>query len=139
MVLRLIEGRQEAVIQDVEVPIEHAPQFATFFNATVWICPVRVYDPAISYPLYQMNPQQLFVNFGFWDTVGTVHDEGYYNKIIEAKVDELHGKKSLYSNSFYSREAFGRLYNEPAYRRLKTRYDPAGKLKDLYNKCVLKQ
>ena len=135
-------GRQEAVIQDVEIPLEHAPAFARFFNQEigikpVWVCPVAVYDPTVSYPLYPMNPRTLYVNFGFWDAVSTDHEGGYFNKRIEAKVQELHGKKSLYSNSFYSREKFWQLYDERAYRMLKARYDPTGKLKDLYEKCVL--
>ena len=59
-----------------------------------------------------MNPHKLYVNFGFWDVVKTDHEEGYFNKAIEAKVRKLNGQKSLYSTSFYSREEFGELYNE---------------------------
>lgn len=141
---RMLAGRQEAVIQDVEIPLEQAPAFARFFNreiriTPVWICPVAACDPAISYPLYPMNPRTLYINFGFWDAVQSDHEEGYFNKNVEAKVRELHGQKSLYSNSFYSREEFWQLYNESAYRALKSRYDPTGKLKDLYEKCVLRQ
>ncbi len=137
-------GRQEAVIQDVEIPLAQAPAFATFFNreigiSPVWICPVAACDSSAFYPLYPMQPGVLYVNFGFWDAVKTDHEDGYFNKKVEAKVGALHGKKSLYSDAFYSREEFWRLYNEPAYRALKTRYDPAGTLKDLYEKCVLKQ
>jgi FAD/FMN-containing dehydrogenase len=144
LVARVLGGRQEAVIQDVEIPIEHAPVFARFFNQEigikpVWICPVAAYDPSVSYPLYPMNPRTLYVNFGFWDAIKSDHEEGYFNKKIEAKVQELEGKKSLYSNSFYSREEFWQLYNEPIYRQLKARYDPTGRLKDLYEKCVLTQ
>ena len=139
---RVLTGRQEAVIQDVEIPLEHAPAFAQFFNKEigikpVWICPVAAYDPSVSYPLYPMNPRTLYVNFGFWDAIRTDHEEGYFNKKIEAKVRELDGKKSLYSNSFYSRDDFWQLYDETSYRTLKARYDPTGKLKDLYEKCVL--
>lgn len=143
-VARALTGRQEAVIQDVEIPLEHAAEFAGFFNreigiTPVWICPVMAYDPSVSYPLYPMTPGKRYVNFGFWDAVSTDHEDGYFDKKVEAKVRELQGKKSLYSNAYYSREEFWQLYNEPAYRRLKARYDPGAKLKDLYEKCVLKQ
>ncbi|MEY4704937.1 MAG: hypothetical protein RL042_1139 [Nitrospirota bacterium] len=142
LLAKALGGRQEAVIQDVEIPLEHAPAFARFFNkeigiTPVWICPVAAYDPSVSYPLYPMNPRRLYVNFGFWDAVRSDHEEGYFNKKIEAKVRELEGKKSLYSNSFYSREEFWQLYDETTYRTLKARYDPTGKLNDLYEKCVL--
>lgn len=139
---RVLAGRQEAVIQDVEIPLEHAAAFARFFTQEigikpVWICPVAAYDPSAFYPLYQLNPRTLYVNFGFWDSVKTDHDEGYFNRKIEAKVQELGGRKSLYSNSFYSRETFWQLYDETGYRRLKAQYDPEGKLQDLYEKCIL--
>ncbi|MEC4889741.1 MAG: FAD-binding oxidoreductase [Nitrospira sp.] len=139
-----LTGRQELVIQDVEIPLEQAPTFAAFFNreigiTPVWICPVAAYDPTASYPLYPMTPGMLYVNFGFWDAVKTDHEEGYFNKKVEATVRALHGKKSLYSDAYYSRDDFWQLYNEPAYRALKVRYDPAAKLKDLYEKCVLRK
>jgi FAD/FMN-containing dehydrogenase len=143
-VSRAIEDRQEAVIQDVEIPIEHAPEFAQFLHEEigikpVWICPVAAYDPSVSYSLYSMKPHKLYVNFGFWDVVKSDHEEGYFNKAIEAKVRKLEGQKSLYSTSFYSREEFGELYNEGGYRQLKIRYDSTGKLNNLYEKCVLKK
>ena len=143
-VARAIEDRQEAVIQDVEIPIEHAPEFAQFLHEEigikpVWVCPVTAHDPSVSYSLYSMKPHTLYVNFGFWDVVKTDHEEGYFNKAIEAKVRKLDGQKSLYSTSFYSREEFGQLYNERGYRRLKTRYDSSGKLNNLYEKCILKR
>ncbi len=143
-IVRAIEGSQEAVIQDVEIPIEQAARFARFLQKEVgikpvWICPVAAHDPSLSFALYPMDSRRLYVNFGFWDVVKTVYEDGYFNKAIEAKVRELDGHKSLYSSSYYSREEFGRLYNESGYRRLKTRYDPTGKLKDLYEKCVLKK
>lgn len=135
---------QEAVIQDVEVPIEHAPEFVRFFQdeikiAPVWVCPVTSYDPSVSYPLYPMDPKTLYLNFGFWDVVPTDREEGYYNRKIEAKVQDLQGKKSLYSSSYYSRDEFWRIYNEKEYRKLKARYDPGSRFKDLYDKCVLKK
>jgi len=144
LVSGVIGVRQEAVIQDVEIPLEHAARFAQFLNQDigiqpVWICPVAAYDSSRVYPLYPMTPGKLYVNFGFWDVVRTTHDEGYFNKLIENKVRELEGHKSLYSTSYYSKEEFGRLYNEGDYRQLKARYDPLCKLKNLYDKCVLKQ
>jgi FAD/FMN-containing dehydrogenase len=143
-VAKALTGRQEAVIQDVEIPLEHAAEFARFFNreigiSPVWICPVMSYDSSASYPLYPMTHGKLYVNFGFWDVVSTDHENGYFDRKVEAKVRDLQGKKSLYSNAYYSREDFWQLYNEPAYRALKARYDPTAKLKDLYEKCVLKQ
>lgn len=59
--------------------------------------------------------------------------------MVENKVTNFGGIKSLYSDVFFSHRAFWKAYNGPVYRELKTRYDPSGLLKDLYEKCVLRQ
>jgi FAD/FMN-containing dehydrogenase len=88
--------------------------------------------------LYPLEPDTLYVNVGFWSTVALApgQADGTYNRLIEDKVAELGGHKSLYSTSFYSPEEFWRLYNGDEYRKLKQRYDPDGRLPDLYAKCV---
>jgi FAD/FMN-containing dehydrogenase len=60
----------------------------------------------------------------------------HHNRLIERKLMELEGHKSLYSTSSYTRGEFDALYGGEAYRGLKSRYDPAGRLPDLYTKCV---
>lgn len=136
----------ESVIQDIDIPIERAREFYTFFDEEigirpVWICPIGAYQKRNDYPLYPMDHARRYINFGFWDVVSgqQTRPEGFYNRKVEEKVVELGGIKSLYSDAYYPRDQFWRLYNQDAYRELKTRYDPNGRLKDLYDKCVLKQ
>ncbi len=135
----------ESVIQDVEIPIEHCMEFIDFFHKEVkikpvWVCPLQTYNQKKIYPLYGMNPKKSYINFGFWDTVKVHADTpvGFINKKIEKKVQELGGKKSLYSDVYYKKDVFWRLYNKKAYDALKKRYDPQGRLRNLYEKCVLK-
>jgi hypothetical protein len=54
-------------------------------------------------------------------------------------VAELGGIKSLYSDSYYPPEEFWQIYNKSAYDRVKAKYDPDARLKDIYQKCVLRQ
>ncbi len=134
----------ESIIQDVEIPVEHCIEFFNFLHREIgikpiWICPVQTYDKTVSYSLYPMNPEKLYVNFGFWDVKPSNKPAGYYNKLIEQRVLELQGKKSLYSDAYYPEETFWKLYNKPEYDRLKTKYDPAHAFKNLYQKCVLKR
>jgi FAD/FMN-containing dehydrogenase len=143
---RLSRKYRESVIQDVDVPIEHGPEFLDFFRREIgilplWICPIRTPKPAAAFPLYPMNPATTYVNFGFWDVVKsrTVHPAGHFNRLVERKVAELGGIKSLYSDSYYTREKFDALYGGDTYRRLKAAYDPQNRLRDLYDKCVLKK
>lgn len=140
---RLGLPREEAVVQDIEVPVEQAATFLDFFHAEipispVWVCPVRQRDPRRRWPLYELDPDTLYVNFGFWSAVPLDEGEpdGSHNRLIERTVDELGGRKSLYSESFYDEDTFWRLYNGPVYRSLKDRYDPRRRLLDLYDKCV---
>ena len=58
------------------------------------------------------------------------------NRAIEAKVSELGGHKSLYSEAFYERDAFDRLYGGANLRRVKALHDPDDRLTALYDKVV---
>jgi FAD/FMN-containing dehydrogenase len=135
---------RESVIQDVDIPIENAPAFQKFFFdeidiRPVWICPFRAYDKTAQFDLYSFDSEKLYVNFGFWDSVPTKKESGYYNRLVEAKVSELHGKKGLYSDSYYSKDEFWKIYDKNTYDALKQKYDPQKKLRDLYEKCVKRQ
>ncbi|HEV2781723.1 MAG TPA: FAD-binding oxidoreductase [Actinophytocola sp.] len=133
---------REAVIQDVEIPVDRLAEFMDFFHADigispVWLCPVRLRTDT-TWPLYPMDPATLYVNVGFWATVALDPDEpdGTHNRLIERKVAELGGHKSLYSTSYFGEDEFWALYNGTRYRTLKDAYDPRGRLPDLYDKCV---
>ena len=143
---RLLGQHRESVIQDVDIPIANAPAFLEFLHREIgilpiWLCPVRPWRAGVRFPLYPLEPETLYVNFGFWDVVRrrTPFASGHHNRLVEQKVAELDGIKSLYSESYYSADEFWRIYGEPAYRALKARYDPAGRLGDLYEKCVLRR
>jgi FAD/FMN-containing dehydrogenase len=129
----------ESVIQDVDVPIARAAEFREFLFreigiSPVWVCPFTNSDR--TYDLCPLMPNQLYVNFGFWDIVRTTHESGYYNRMIESKIAELGGAKGLYSSSYYDRETFWSIYDKPRYDRLKQAYDPDSLFPDLYEKCV---
>ncbi len=140
-----LRGRHpESVIQDVDIPLERAAEFLDFLHREIgilpiWICPIRSAHRDRVWPLYPLDPQRTYVNFGFWDVVRprTPHPEGHFNRLIERRVEALGGLKSLYSASYFPRDAFWRIYDREAYDRLKRRYDPDGAFPDLYDKCVL--
>jgi len=136
----------EPVIQDVEIPVENAPEFLAFYQDVirflpVWVCPTRAYNKNARFDLYRMDPERLYINFGFWDVIRGPRalPPGFYNRQIEEKVIALDGIKSLYSDSYFTPEQFWEIYDKPAYDRLRKRYDPDGVFKDIYRKCVLKE
>lgn len=142
-----LRGRpaREAVVQDVEVPVGALADFLAFFHdevgiAPVWVCPLRQRDADARWPLYELDPATTYVNVGFWSTVplpaGVDPEEGRVNRLIEREVTRLGGKKSLYSTAFYDRDEFARIYGGGAYERLRSAYDPAGRLPDMWTKTV---
>jgi FAD/FMN-containing dehydrogenase len=133
---------REAVIQDVEIPVERGAEFLRFFAANVgmspvWMCPLRLRGER-AWPLYPLKPGEVYVNFGFWGTVPLPvgQADGYHNRLVEDEVARLGGHKSLYSTSFYPEDEFYRHYNGEAYRALKRAYDGESRLLGLYEKCV---
>jgi len=136
----------ESVIQDVDIPLQHAPEFLDFFHREigikpVWICPIRHANPDHQFDLARLDPNTTYINFGFWDIIRGKQalPPGHYNKKVEQKVQELHGFKSLYSSAYYDRDTFWQLYNGPAYQRLKAKYDPESKLVDLFDRVINKE
>lgn len=143
----------EPIIQDVEVPVDRLPGFLEFFHreigiSPVWLCPLRLRSPGPGtptpspdrrpWPLYPLDPDTTYVNVGFWSDAELAPGQApdHHNRRIEEVLVECGGHKSLYSTSSYTRAEFDALYGGAAYRELKARYDPAGRLPDLYDKCV---
>jgi FAD/FMN-containing dehydrogenase len=134
---------RERVIQDIEVPVEQLAEFVNWFDTEigmrpVWLCPLR---STRQWPAYPLTPGVTYVNVGFWGTVPILSgaQDGDRNRAIETKVTELGGHKSLYSDSYYDRETFDRLYDQTLQRDVRQHTDPEGRLSDLYEKAVARR
>jgi FAD/FMN-containing dehydrogenase len=130
----------ERVVQDVEIPVERLGEFLDWFDAEVgmrpvWLCPLIASQ---KWPTYPLAPDEIYVNVGFWGNVPVGPDapDAPRNRAIEAKVHELGGHKSLYSEAFYDRETFDELYDGPHLSRVKDQFDPHQRLTTLYDKAV---
>jgi FAD/FMN-containing dehydrogenase len=146
--------RRERVVQDVEIPLARTAEFLQWFLRNVpiepvWLCPIKLRDTGATrqfarthgtppWPLYPLRPGETYVNVGFWSTVPITpgaHD-GDVNRTIERVVAERNGHKSLYSDAYYAEGEFWALYGDDDYHAAKRRYDPQGRLLDLYAKAV---
>ena len=130
------------MVQDVEVPLGATAEFLRWFLREVpiepiWLCPLRCRSDQ-PWTLYPLHPGETYVNVGFWSSVPSdpAAGPGATNRRIEHEVTALRGHKSLYSESFYDEEEFRRLYGGEQYTALKQRWDPDGRLPDLYAKAV---
>jgi FAD/FMN-containing dehydrogenase len=143
----------EPIIQDVEVPVDRLPEFLAFFHdeigiSPIWLCPLRQRRTERSgaaqtrgrpaWPLYPLDPDTTYVNIGFWSDAELAPGQApdHHNRRIEQVLLGMDGHKSLYSTASYPREEFDALYGGATYRELKARYDPDGRLPDLYTKTV---
>lgn len=135
----------ERVVQDVEVPVDRLAEFLDWFDAEVgmrpvWLCPLRVRRGGSErpWPGYPLTAGTTYVNVGFWGVVNVGPDapSSPRNRAIEAEVSALGGHKSLYSEAFYGREEFDRLYGGPTLGRVKAQHDPQDRLTSLYDKVV---
>jgi len=141
----------ERVVQDIEVPVGRTADFLNWFLDSVliepiWLCPLHLpanprRDGLPTWPLYPIAQERTYVNIGFWSAVPRTPGgpDGATNRLIERRVNELGGHKSLYSDAFYSQEDFADLYGGPTYTVLKKQYDPDSRLFNLYDKAVRRQ
>ncbi|MDZ5662422.1 FAD-binding oxidoreductase [Nocardioides sp. S-58] len=143
----------ERVVQDVEVPVDRLAEFLAWFDREVgmrpvWLCPLRLRrasggedageGEARPWPGYPLAPATTYVNVGFWGVVNVGPDAPLAprNRAIEAEVSALGGHKSLYSEAFYDRGEFDRLYGGDQLARVKRLHDPDDRLTPLYDKVV---
>ena len=154
------EPHRERVVQDVEVTTDRLAEWLRWFFSScdiqpMWLCPIRLRAGSeklvgtgeltagaeAPWPLYPLQPGTTWINAGFWsavpgDLMGPDAGEGAFNRAIEAKVHELGGHKSLYSEAFYTREQFEALYGGSLPAQLKRVFDPDGRFPGLYEKTV---
>ena len=128
--------------------MERLTEFLRWFDdflgmRPVWLCPLRLREPggpgtARTWPAYPLRPGRVYVNVGFWGTVPieSRRADGDVNRRLEEALTGFQGHKSLYSDAYYEEQAFWARYGGGTYAGLKHRYDPQGRLLDLYAKAV---
>ncbi|KAI1423547.1 FAD binding domain protein [Xylaria sp. FL1777] len=133
------------IIQDVGVPFDAVQPFYAWLHQTLhiyplWLCPIRVrrYTPDAAFGLHadfaDPSTPEVMINFGVWGPGPKGYDESVrLNRLIEHKVHELGGKKTLYAQAYYTEDEFWKTYNKPAYDAVRTKYH-ADHLPSVYDK-----
>jgi len=154
-----LNKNEELVIQDVDIPADRSAEFIRSFQRVVrsqrigkikltrpgskqttvpiWLCPVK----GTASPFMPQVAGKLYINFGFWDSLTGPETQGgmavgNVNKALEALVVECDGKKTLYSSVFLSEESFMQQYNGEHYNKIKSKYDPTGRLRSWYDRVT---
>jgi hypothetical protein len=139
---RMLGLHSESVIQDVDIPLSRAAEFLDFYAKQIqlwpqWICPIGVKQrPLRALPGEARLVRELRLLGREAHARGV--PAGLLQPLIEEKVHELGGIKSLYSDSYFPERQFNQRYGGAAYDALKKKYDPSGAFPRLYDKCVLK-
>ncbi|KAI1150562.1 hypothetical protein F4825DRAFT_425978 [Nemania diffusa] len=133
------------IIQDVAVPFDAVEAFYEWLHETLhiyplWLCPIRIRrdSPDAAHGLHadfaDPNTPELVLNFGIWGPGPNDYDELVrLNRLIEQKVHELRGNKTLYAQAYYTEDEFWESYNKPAYDAVRTKYH-ADHLPSVYDK-----
>ena len=148
--LNTLRGRpiEEPVVQDVEIPARNLPAFLEAFHrdigiSPVWLCPLRLRAA----PEQDRDSPGRSTRCGPASCTSTSGSGRRCRSALRRArraqpagsselVTDLDGHKSLYSSVHYTEDEFWKHYNGPAYRALKQRYDPRGRLPDLYSKVA---
>ena len=132
---------KELLIQDWEVPWDKAAELLRFaldnvdLDGKPWLS-IEIRTP-VAPTFYPLRPGTLYFNLGCYCRVRKSPEGDFHaTRLLDRKCLDLGGIKMLYSSSFMSEEEFDRVYNGPAQRALKAKYDPAGRFPTLYQKCV---
>ncbi|HSD29606.1 MAG TPA: FAD-binding oxidoreductase [Vicinamibacteria bacterium] len=135
----LLDDERPTVTLDVFVPVSRVPDFLAWHEREVghyplWCVPyrrVRDYE-WIAPALFHGLDDDLFLDLAIY---GMKQPQGKnVHRMIEDKLLELGGIKSLISHNYYSEDEFWSVWNRANYRAVKQRTDPANRFRDLYAK-----
>ena len=135
----LLPRKNPTIILDVFLPSSKVPEFLEWYGEEfryfpLWCVPykrVRKYE-WMADELFQRNDDELWVDLAIYGM--KQRGDRNYHKLMEEKLQELGGIKTLISHNYYSEDEFWRSWNRPNYERVKARTDPNNVFRDLYTK-----
>lgn len=124
---------------DVFIPFSKVEEFLTWYEETfkfypLWCVPyrrVRDYE-WLSESFYAGMKDELFLDLAIYGM--RQPDDTNYHKLMEDKLRELGGVKTLISHNYYSRDEFWSTWNKRNYDAVKAITDPDNVFRDLYTK-----
>ena len=135
----LLRKDRPTVTLDVFVPISKLVEFMTWFERELgffplWCVPYRrVHDYEWLHDEYwRQLPDEMFVDLAIYGMKQRGH--GNVHRLIEQKLRELGGIKTLISHNYYSEKEFWEIWNKPNYDAVKAITDPDNLFRNLYDK-----
>jgi FAD/FMN-containing dehydrogenase len=135
---RFLPRRPPTVIADLLLPFGRVPDFFDWYRREIdffplWCVP---YTPPARYPwlsdaFHACAGDGLFLDVAIYGLRQHGRD---YHALLEQKLLELGGMKSLITHNDYCEADFWRVFNRSNYERIKARTDPDNLFRDLYDK-----
>ena len=135
----LLTPERVGVTVDLFIPYSRCEEFLGWYwkefgPHPLWCVPYRPAEPYpwISDAFHQRMEDDLFVDLAIY---GFNRDDGRnYYRLIEEKLHEIGGLKTLIAPNFYSEQEFWQVFNRDNHFEVKARTDPDGLFRDLYTK-----
>lgn len=136
----LLPRERPRITLDVFIPFSKFGPFLDWYRREfkffpLWCVPyrrVREYE-WIAPEFFEKNKDELFLDIAIYGMKQPRDGRNYY-RLMEEKLLELGGTKTLISHNFFSEDEFWSLWNKDAYQRAKAIADPRGVFRDLYTK-----
>ncbi|HUV07817.1 MAG TPA: FAD-binding oxidoreductase [Spirochaetia bacterium] len=133
--------RRPEVVVDVFLPSSKSEEFYNWYEREVayyplWIVPYRmkeIYPWIADRHRRNIGGERLFIDFAVY---GKKNNDPRidYSELLERKVFESNGVKTLISRNHYTPDTFWKIYDRPRYERIKAGMDPENLFGDLYAK-----
>jgi FAD/FMN-containing dehydrogenase len=135
----LLPRRRPSITLDVFIPFSKVPEFMQWHERELgfyplWVVPyrrVRDYEWIAASYLDRID-DELFVDLAIYGM--KQRGDRNVHRMIEEKLIELGGIKTLISHNYYSEEDFWTVWNRANYQRVKRITDPENRFRDLYEK-----
>jgi FAD/FMN-containing dehydrogenase len=135
----LLRAERPTVTLDVFVPFSRVPEFLAWYEREfrfypLWCVPyrrVRDYE-WLDGSFYATLPDSLFLDLAIYG----MRQRGprNYHRLMEDKLRELGGLKTLIAHNYYSEAEFWSIWNKRNYDAVKAITDPHNMFRDLYTK-----
>jgi FAD/FMN-containing dehydrogenase len=135
----LLSRDRPDITLDVFLPVSRVPEYLEWYarefrHFPLWCVPyrrVRDYE-WINPGLFRGVKDDLYLDLAIY---GMKQSDGRnYHRLMEEKLPQLNGIKTLISHNYYTRDEFWSIWNRANYQAVKARTDPRNVFRDLYDK-----
>ena len=137
----LLDDKRPTITLDVFVPFRKVPEFMAWYRREfgffpLWMVPYKVVKPYawLDESLHPAPGDELFLDLAIYGMRQRGRDGRNYHRLMEEKLRELGGIKTLIAHNYYPEREFWTLWNKRNYDAVKAITDPRNLLRDLYAK-----